>query len=159
MAAMKSACILLAVATATFALPVLACSVAPGYKVFLPGPIFRPGSLPDPAPKVTVDRIERGKRGDPGMCADAGVLVLAVANDALGYSFEIVEGAFDDVVSPEGFIRSTEPGLLRFVWLDGSTYAQEPIRVVVKVTAMSATGSVSEPLLLRVEDPGRGGVR
>jgi len=158
MAAMRSARVLLAVAAATLALPALACSVAPGYKVFLPGPVFRPGSTLVPAPKVTVDRIQRGNRGEPGMCADAGVLVLAVPNNALGYSFEIVEGAFDDVVFPEGFVQPTEPGLLRFVWLDGNTYAQEPIRIVVKVTAMSGNGSVSEPLLLRIEDPGRGGV-
>ena len=159
MAATKSARMLLAVAAATFAFPVLACSVARGYKVFLPGPLYRPGETLLPAPKVTVDRIERGDVGDPGMCADAGVLVLAVQDDALGYSFEITEGAFDDVVFPEGFVQPTEPGLFRFVWLDGNTHAQEPLKVVVKVTAMSGNGSLSEPLLLRVEDPGRGEVR
>jgi hypothetical protein len=163
MSALGSARILLAVATATIALPALACSFVPGHKVFLPGPILRPGSTLVPAPKVTVDRIERGHTGgDPAAtCADAGILVLAVPNSALGYSFEIVEGAFDDVVFPAGFVQpvATDPGLLRFVWLDGNTYVQEPINVVVRVITMSANGSLSQPLLLRIEDPGRGGVR
>jgi len=154
---------LLAVATATLTFRVLACSFAPGYEVFLPGPILRPGSTLVSTPKVSVDRIERGRNeGDPAAtCADAGILVLTVPNDVVGYSFEIVEGAFDDIVFPEGFVKATEtqPGLLRFVWLDGDTYVQEPIKVVVKVTAISTNGTLSEPLMLRIEDPGRGGVR
>jgi hypothetical protein len=74
------------------------------------------------------------------MCADAGVLVLAVSDDALGYSFEIVEGTFDDLAFPDGFVQPVQSGLLRLVWLDGNSYAQEPISVVVKITAMSGIG-------------------
>jgi hypothetical protein len=160
MSAPRSVRILLAVAIAITAIPALACSFAPGYKVFQPRPSLRAESVLAPAPKVTVDKITRGHKGDAaGTCSDAGILVLKVPSNALGYSFEIVEGAFDDVVFPEGFVQPTEAGLLRFVWLDGNTNVQEPIKVVVKVTTMSVDGKWSEPSLLRIEDPGRGGVR
>ena len=138
--------------------PVLACSFAPGYEAFRPVR-FLPGSNLLPEPAVSVDRIERGHQGDAGLCADAGILVLKVPTEMLGYSFELVEGTFDDVVFPEGFVQPTERGYLRFVWLDGNTDRQEPIDVLVKITTMSATGVLSEPLLLRIEDPGRGSVR
>jgi len=36
------------------------------------------------------------------MCANAGILVLKVPTETQGYSFEIVEGAFDDVVPGDG---------------------------------------------------------
>jgi|SRR6188768_723990 len=133
----------------------IACSFAPGYEAFLPGPVMRPSPTLAPAPAVSVEGIRRGTNGDPGMCADAGVLVLKVPRAAQGYSFELVEGRFDDQVFPQGFVQPTRPGYLTFVWLDGNTDVQEPIDVVVKVTAISNIGVLSEPLLLKIEHPGR----
>jgi hypothetical protein len=157
MSSLALARVLLALTAGTISVPSVACSVTPGYKVFRPL-ILRPGLSLEPAPKVTVSGITRGhKEGDPAAsCSDAGILVLAVSSDALGYRFEIVEGEFDDVVFPESFVQPTEQGLLRFVWLDGDTNVQEPINVVVEITTLSANGTLSEPLLLRIEDPGRG---
>ena len=82
--------------------PALACSFAPGYETFQLGPVLRPSLALAPAPIVSVERIERGTKGDPGMCANAGILVLKVPTETQGYSFEIVEGAFDDVVPGDG---------------------------------------------------------
>jgi hypothetical protein len=137
----------------------IACSFAAGYEPFLPGPVMRPSTTFAPAPAVSVESIRRGTSGDAGMCADAGVLVLKVPGAAQGYSFELVEGRFDDQVFPRGFVQPTRPGYLTFVWLDGNTDVQEPIGVVVKVTAISSLGVLSEPLLLKIEHPGRGRVR
>ena len=160
MSSLALARVLLTLIAWAIALPAMACSFAPGYKVFRPAPVLRPGFTLAPAPKVIVARLVRGHRGVPATdCSDAGILELTVPSDALGYSFEIVEGDFDDVVFPEGFVQPTQSGLLRFFWLDGNTNLQEPIKVVVKITTMSASGNVSEPLLLKIEDPGRGGVR
>jgi hypothetical protein len=137
----------------------IACSFAPGYEEFHPGPVMRPSATLAPAPAIKVESIRRGAKGDAGMCADAGILVLTVPRAAQGYSFELVEGKFDDEVLPKGFVQPTKPGYLAFVWLDGNTDVQEPISVVVKITAMSSLGVLSEPLLLKIEDPGRGRVR
>lgn len=137
----------------------IACSFAPGYEEFRPGPVMRPSPTLSPAPAINVESIRRGTKGEVGMCADAGILVLNVPKAPQGYSFELVEGKFDDEVFPQGFVQPTRPGYLTFVWLDGNTDLQEPISVVVKITAMSSLGVLSEPLLLKIEDPGRGGVR
>jgi len=93
------------------------------------------------------------------MCADLGFLVLNVPKQAQGYSFELVEGRFEGMSFPTGFVQPTRLGYLSFVWVDGNTDRQEPINVIVKIIAMSSTGVLSEPLLLKIEDPGRGVVR
>ena len=159
MLTLDSCRVLVAICIAVLASPAMACSFAPGYEVFRPGPVLRPRPSLNPAPAVVVDSIERGHRGDASLCADAGILVLRVPTDLFGYSLELVEGQFDDVVFPEGFVQPTQRGYLRFVWLDGNTDRQEPIKVVVKITTMSVTGVLSEPVLLTIEDPGRAAVR
>jgi hypothetical protein len=145
---------LLFLAVASLAPPALACSVVGGYETFVPEPALRPSPTLARPPQVSVDSIRRGHAGDSGMCADLGFLVLKVPSGRLGYSFELVEGNFTGVF-PKGFVQSVAPGFLSFVWIDGNTEAQEPIRAVVKITAMSITGALSEPLLLTIENPGR----
>ena len=137
--------------------PVLACSVTAGYETFIPGSP-RPSATPVRPPQVTVDSIRRGHEGESGMCADLGFLVLRVSSGGFGYSFEIVEGKLPGVF-PEGFVQPVAPGFLSFIWIDGNTDAQEPLRVVVRITAMSITGSLSEPFLLTIEDPGNAPAR
>jgi hypothetical protein len=148
---------LLVVCAMMLARPVAACSLAPGYEAFQVRPAPEKSALIHP-PSVSVENIRRGHRGDSGLCADLGFLVLKVLNARLGYRFEIVEGKLDGVF-PEGFIQPAAPGYLSFVWVDGNTDAQEPIQIVVKVTAMSKAGHLSEPLMLRIADPGRAAAR
>ena len=135
--------------------PALACSFAPGYQSFRVAPVLRPTLVPAPAPEVVVESIERGyDDGDGASCSDAGILVLRVPSDALGYHFEIVAGGFDDVVFPDGYVRTVERGRLRFVWLDGELDWQESIEVLVRVTTLSSDGVPSEPQVLRIRHPG-----
>lgn len=140
--------------------PALACTFAPGYQAFRAAPIVRPTLVPAPAPEVVVESIERGyDDGDGASCSDAGILVLRVPSNALGYHFQIVAGGFDDVVFPEGYVRTVEPGRLRFVWLDGELSWQERIEVLVRVTTLSSDGVPSEPQVLRIRHPGGQSVR
>ncbi|TLM73953.1 hypothetical protein ACONUD_02700 [Microbulbifer harenosus] len=135
-----------------------ACSFAPGYQKFLMAPsIYRKDAKPE-APKITVKEIRRGEKGDPGMCADAGILVLKIENFKLntGYSFTIENGVAEDSIFPEDYIAPV-PGSreLMFVWLDGASYFQEPIELKVKVVAISLGGTESQPGYVKIEDPGR----
>ncbi|WP_237067477.1 hypothetical protein [Microbulbifer guangxiensis] len=135
-----------------------ACSFAPGYQDFLIAPsIYRKGPKPE-SPKITVKKIQRGEKGDPGMCADAGTLVLTIDNFRLntGYQFTIESGVADDQIFPEKYIAPV-PGSreLMFVWLDGASYFQEPIQLKVKVVAISLDGIESQASYVNIEDPGR----
>jgi len=141
--------------------PAFACSFGPGYEAFRVAPrVLRPTMTLAPAPDVAVETIERGyDDGNRGSCSDAGVLVLTVPSDALGYRFELVAGSLDDEVFPDGYVRTRERGRLRFVWLDGEQDWQESIDVLLKITTLSATGVVSEPTLLRVRHSGGASAR
>jgi hypothetical protein len=134
----------------------LACSFTPGYEPFrIEAVVRRPTPAPAAAPAIEVERIERGyDDGDGASCSDAGIFVFRVPSDVLGYRFEIVAGGDDGHVFPDGFVRTREPGRLRFVWLDGESNWQESIDLLVKVTAISSLGVVSEPALLRIRHSG-----
>jgi hypothetical protein len=145
---------------ASFAAPAAACSFAPGYAAFPPPSRLRPTMVPAPAPEVIVERIDRGYAdGNRASCSDAGILVLKVPSDALGYRFELVAGTLGDDVFPAGYVRTVAKGVLRFVWLDGERDWQESIDVLVKITTMSSNGVPSEPKVLRIRHPGGVGPR
>jgi hypothetical protein len=113
-----------------------------------------------PPPQISVEKVERGYGGSDDSCSDLGTLVLKVPESVAGYAFEIVAGNFDnDVPFPAGFVQPAIRGHLRFVWVDGPKSPQEPLNVLVKITAMSATGALSEPLFLRIQDPGGARIR
>jgi len=133
--------------------PAFACSIAPSYMPFehIPEPPSSPVSTPPP--QISVDGIRRGHAGDAGMCADIGFLSLKVPTDPAGFRFELVEGNLP-VRFPQGFIKPRKPGVLGFIWSDGNTDAHEPIHAIVKVTAVSSAGVMSEPLLLKIDHPG-----
>lgn len=132
-----------------------ACSFAPGYEAFRMAPVLRPTLVPAPAPEVVVESIQRGyDDGELASCSDAGILVLKVPSDSVGYHFEVVAGSFDDLVFPEGYVRTVEPGRLRFVWLDGELEWQESIDVLVRITTLSSDGVPSERQVLRIRHPG-----
>ena len=138
------------------------CSFAPGYKPFLMVPsIYAEDKSPEP-PKVSIQEIERGRKGDPGMCADAGILVLKIENYKrnTGYLFTIEEGEAEDRMFPEKYIVPV-PGKkeLTFVWLDGAYDLQEPLNLKVKVVAVSLSGAESQPSYIKVEHPGGSGAR
>src|SRR5688572_18193559 len=137
-----------------------ACSLTPGYEPFpIESAPRRPTPAPAAAPAIEVERIERGyDDGDGSSCSDAGILVLKVPSDALGYRFEIVAGSGAGVF-PDGFVRTRERGRLRFVWLDGESNWQESIDLLVKITTISSLGVISEPALLRIRHSGGTSVR
>ena len=139
---------------------VLACSPVRGYTPFTPGPVLRPDTNLLPPPRLSVEKVERGYGGSNDSCSDLGTIVLKVPLSVAGYAFEIVEGQFDrDTPFPDGFVQPATRGYLRFVWIDGAKSLQEPIDVLVKITAISAVGVLSEPLFLRIQDPGEVPVR
>lgn len=138
------------------------CSFAAGYKPFLMAPsAYRQDKVPEP-PKVSIQEIERGTKGDPGMCADAGILVLKIENYKrnIGYLFTIEEGEAEDRIFPDRYIVPV-PGKkeLRFVWLDGAYDFQEPINLKVKVVAASLSGAESQPSYIKIKHPGGSGSR
>lgn len=141
--------------------PSHACSFQPGYEPFLIRPYGLREEPPPQPPKLEVLKIERGRDGNPGMCDDAGILVLGVKNDSgqthTGYRFRLVSGVFNDRVFPDYAVRPAEqsPGVLRFVWLDGASDRQEPIDLVVEVVAVSLWGAESDAVRLHIKHPGR----
>lgn len=134
--------------------PSMACSILPPYEA-LPTQPPQPLSPTTPAPEVAVDSITRGHAGDGGTCADLGFLVFKVPDEAAAFKLEIVEGNLP-IRFPQGFVRPRAAGTLGFVWGDGNTDEQEPLRAVVKIIALSKTGEVSEPALVQIADPGSG---
>jgi len=144
----------LVVISLLLAQPAVACSLSRGYESFLPERATNGQAAADPQVRIVVDSIQRGRKGDGGTCADIGFLVLKVPAERLGYRFEVVEGDLA-VMFPQEFVQPVAPGLIGFTWIDGNTDEQEPIRAVVRVTAMSTTGAQSEPWLLTIEDAGR----
>ncbi|UZJ46009.1 hypothetical protein OOT55_08155 [Marinimicrobium sp. C6131] len=74
-----------------------------------------------------------------------------------GFIFEVLKGEFEDRLFTEEPITPAdfkEPGEFTFIWLDDSSYEQEPFDIVVQVTPISRTGNVGEPTTLRVSHPG-----
>lgn len=140
--------------------PALACSMVPSYMELQLDAASRPQTALLPPPSVTVQEIRRGRTGEAGMCADLGFLVLRIPDEIRGYKFEVVEGMFPASTFPvsafpKGFVQPRTGGWLSFSWVDGALDEQEPINIVVKITSISLAGVPSEPLYLRIEDPGR----
>jgi len=135
-----------------------ACSLRLSYEAFVPRGGFRFSQPLGPAPKVRVEEVRRGHRGTPDACDNWGVVILEVPLRDAGYSFEIVESSTPDIWFPDGFVRPNQglrpPVYLRFLWNDGATDEQEPIMVLVRVTAMSNEGVQTEPALLKIEHAG-----
>jgi len=158
MAALLRSRWLLSLCGVAFVSATFACDPIPTYKAFEPE-VLRPSVAPAAAPNVSVERIQRGHAGN-NSCDDLGWLTLRVPIGRVGYSFEVVEGAsLGDSVFPEGFVQPIKEGFFGFTWADGRSDVQEPLSFVLKITTMSATGTLSEPLFLRIEDRGRGAAR
>ena len=111
-------------------------------------------------PSFTVTSIERGRKGYSGSCAGAGILTIRAERfqPDTGYIFSLAEGEMEDQLFYPSTIQkvpgSEEPGEYFFIWLDGNTEAQEPIDIVIKITAVSKDGGRSEPQYLKVQHPG-----
>jgi hypothetical protein len=90
-------------------------------------------------------------------CANWGSILLKVPAGDSGYSFEIIESSIG-AVFPTGFVRSNSgyalPAYLRFHWNDGATDNQEPIELLVRITAISRYGVLSESTVLKIEHAG-----
>jgi hypothetical protein len=135
-----------------------ACSLARSYEPFRLRSTIRHAETNDPAPEVHVEEIKRGRSGDATACANWGSVLIGVPAGDVGYSFEPIEGSVSRIAFPVGYVQSirgyARPAYLRFYWDDGATDDQEPIEIFVRVTAMSRDGVLSEPMVLRIEDPG-----
>ena len=117
--------------------------------------------IPD-QPNFTLLSVTRGYKDYIGSCSDAGIIKLKVdpePKEPTGYVFSIAEGEFEDALFNDSIlIRNkayTKPGEYSFVWLDGNSDEQEPIRITVKIIAVSIDGGTSAPQFLRIENPGK----
>jgi len=134
-----------------------ACSLYRSYEPFVLGPKIRYKAELEPAPEVHIQEIKRGHSGETTACANWGSIVLTVPAGDAGYSFEIIESSIGEVF-PSGFVRSSSgyafPAGLRFYWSDGATDDQELIELLVRITAVSRDGVLSEPTVLKIEHAG-----
>ncbi len=119
-------------------------------------------SVTPTSPKFEVVHIGRGRKGQPGSCFDAGVLILenqSPHSETTGYRFSIVDGHFEDGLFPEYPLITVNgtphPRRYQFVWLDGDVDNQEPFDIVVGIVGVSLSGLESEAQLLRVSHGGR----
>lgn len=140
-----------------FSSPTWACSFA---RTTEPFEVDAPGSIEPRRTEFEVAEIVRGSDdGNPHSCSDAGVITLKALDppSETGFIFEVVKGEFEDrlftqePITPADF---KEPGEFTFIWLDGSSYEQEPFDIVVQVTPISRTGNVGQPTTLNVSHPG-----
>ena len=138
--------------------PAFGCLVIPNYEAVDSASVARSVAGSSPPPVITIEQIVRGREGDIVGCAHLGRVILKMPHEPLGFRFEIVEGSLNGRF-PDGFVRPRTSGTLRFTWRDAYSDVQEPIRIVVSITSLSTDGSISKPLLLTIEDPGRGAAR
>ena len=138
----------------------LACSFMPSFERFEISESSTVVEAPR-KPNLKVAEIDRGSKGDAGMCFDAGRLTIkdgSSPSKELGYIFSLHEGEFNAAVFPDYPVISTgtffEIGEYSFIWLDGNTTEQEPLEFILKIEAVSLGGTRSEPQYLKVEHPG-----
>jgi len=113
-------------------------------------------------PDFFVKYIRRGSDdGNFASTSDAGIITFQLAtipSQEQGYTFEIVEGEFEDQLFHEGPVTQTKfsknKGSFTFIWLDGSSDEQEAFKIKVKIVGVSKSGSRSEPQLIEVSHPG-----
>ena len=122
----------------------------------MPEAKLHPQATSDQTLAVSVNHFER-IGPDGGSCSGQASLVLNVPDARLGYRLEVVHGDLG-FAFPKGFVQSVTPGILRFTWSWSSTGGAggaAPVEAVVRITAMSLDGTLSKPLLLKIEDAGR----
>jgi hypothetical protein len=140
-----------------------ACSFVRPIPVEFDATLAKTGETPPPAPLVTVESITRGNGDDPGdSCSDTGVVVLSVPatrkTKDIAYTFEIVSGSADDTIFysvPSVGFKSKGKYLFVFPWVDGAKSKQEPLNLVVRVTAFRRSGLKGESADVTITDPGR----
>ncbi|WP_281556398.1 hypothetical protein [Thalassomonas sp. RHCl1] len=119
-------------------------------------------SLSAVKPDFIVQSIRRGTDdGNYASTSDAGIVTLKLTSlpeQLQGYTFEIVEGNFEDKlftdtpVTPTEYVQDKRE--FTFIWLDGSSEEQEAFKIKVKITGISTSGEQSEPQYLVISHPG-----
>jgi hypothetical protein len=115
------------------------------------------------APLVVVESIGRGYRGKRAdSCADTGVVTLVIDVDEVSrgvvYDFREISGRADDIIFEPGAVSGGYGvGKVAFVfpWIDGATHKQEPLDLVVRVTALTRSGVVGGFTDVHLRHPGR----
>jgi hypothetical protein len=139
-----------------------ACSFAQPIAVEFDKSLALRGEVAPPAPNVTVESISRGGDIPLSSCDDTGVVVLSVPADLetrdLAYSFEVVSGSADDVIFqpvPSTGLEDAGKFFFVFPWVDGTENTQEPLSLVVRVTAFRRSGLAGGSTDVSVVHPGR----
>ncbi|TXH70543.1 MAG: hypothetical protein E6Q88_08380 [Lysobacteraceae bacterium] len=140
-----------------------ACSFAQPIPVEFDAAQAKTGERAPAAPMVSVESIRRGNANDPfDSCGDTGVVVLSVPatrkTKGLAYTFEVISGTADDVIfdpSPSFGFKSDGKYLFVFPWVDGADNAQEPLNLVVRVTAYRRSGLKGGSTDVAITDRGR----
>lgn len=135
----------------------IACSIAPVIEPFE----FTEGSstLPD-TPSFKTINIVRGEKRPGDSCEYAHITfqLNSEPKEATGYIFEIPEGNIRAISFPDYSVKRirqrTKVGQYTFDLLDKYSIEQDPIDIIVKITAVSKTGLKSNPQFLKVRHPG-----
>jgi hypothetical protein len=143
----------------------------------LPLPTLPPSLDPSshrrpPAPAVKLTRIVRGTDQFTHPCAGGGLygfITFSISSTPesrkLLYLFELVAGEVRDdtgefradmfQMSPESGVEVDDQLLFTFSWRDGNTFKQEPLNLIVRVTAIRQSGLSGGSTDVIVRDPGR----
>lgn len=145
----------------------LACSfLAPPELEIVADPSDTAGPAAPVLGEISVNRGRGPRLGGASSCDDLGWLELRLdrpagdpdAAAAVGYRFELVDGAL-----PDGFALPARDGApwvgpdLTFTWVDEATDAQEAFAFTVDVIPVDAAGNEGEPLTIEVADDGSSG--
>jgi hypothetical protein len=127
------------------------------------------------APAVELTRVTRGTdtaHGTAGSCSGGGLfgfIIFSIPSTfesrKLLYRFELVAGEVrdhtgelrNDMFQTTPQIGVEEDGKLffTFTWNDGATFKQEPLNLIVRVTAIRQSGLSGDSIDVIVRDPGR----
>jgi hypothetical protein len=141
-----------------------ACSFAPPDYVEVEPRVARAGEPVPPAPAIGVAGVSRGNGDEPQLsCSDLGVVSLWMPDDAATAAtivvFDVLSSTAAESIVPDRPMRAgpARDGRRYFVfpWIDGADDAQEPLRMRIRATALSATGARGGSTMIEVDDPGR----
>lgn len=138
-----------------------ACSFAPGYQFFKSTSTYLGDSIPV-KPIVSVVSIQRGfDDGHGGSCSDAGIITLKFEDSnsiyKTAYRFSVVDSELFSGVFPEEAVTFAYPERnkreMYFVWFDLGETRPEKLSFKLEVTAVSASGHESTPVLVAISEP------
>ncbi|TAP41294.1 hypothetical protein [Alteromonas sp. KUL49] len=137
-----------------------ACSFAPGYDFVRPSSVQNGNVIPL-KPIVSVVSVHRGTDdGNGGSCSDAGMIVIKFEEsnspNKTAYRFKVLDSEFFSEVLPKEEVTYTSYNRSKremyFVWFDLGESRPETIGFTLELTAVSASGKESEPVVVIVSE-------